>query len=59
MAYQTENDSIQWTTPTTTGEFISPDRKSGTTAPLMMEIAEVDSETDALAWCKKQLQMTA
>lgn len=59
MTYQTENDSIQWTTPTTTGEFISPDRKSGTTAPLMMEIAEVDSETDALAWCKKQLQMTA
>lgn len=58
LSYQTENDSIQWTTPTTTGEFISPDHKSGTTAPLMMEIAEVDSEADALAWCKKQLQFT-
>lgn len=59
MAYQGENESIQWTTPTTTGEFISPDRKSGGKPPLMMEIAEVDTEADALAWCKKQLQMTA
>lgn len=59
MSYQSENENIQWTTPTTTGEFITPDHKPGEKAPLMMEIAEVDSETDALAWCKTQLQFVA
>ena len=59
MQYRTEEDIIQWSTPTTTGEFIAPDHLTGTKAPLMLEIAEAYSDADALAWCKKQLQMTA
>lgn len=59
MSYQTANDSITWNTPTTTGEFVSPDHKDGETAPLMLEIGEADSEADAIAWCKAMLNWTA
>lgn len=55
MSYQTANDSITWTTPTTTGEFLSPDKKPGEEAKLMLSIAEVDNEAEALAWCKAKL----
>lgn len=59
MSYNTANNSITWTTPTTTGEFVAPDKKPGAaTPPLMIEIAEADSEEDAIAWCKAQLGWT-
>lgn len=58
MNYNTENDSITWVTPTTTGEFMAPDHKNGTTAPLMMEMTEVDTEEEAVSWCKAMLGMT-
>lgn len=58
MNYQTANDSITWNTPTTTGEFLTPDHLPGTAAPLMLSIAEVDNEDDALAWCKAKLGWT-
>lgn len=58
LSHNTENDSITWVTPTTTGEFMAPDHKEGTTAPLMMEMTEVDTEAEAVAWCKAMLGMT-
>lgn len=58
MNYNTANDSITWTTPTTTGEFISPDRKKGDPPKLMLSIADVDNEAEALAWCKAKLGWT-
>ena len=57
-SYQTAGDTIQWSTPTTTGEFLSPDVNSGGTYPPMVEIAEVDSETMAKNWIKVKLGET-
>lgn len=58
LAHNTENDSITWTTPTTTGEYIAPDHKHGEKAPLMVEYTVVDTEAEAVAWCKAMLGMT-
>lgn len=58
LAHNSENDSITWTTPTTTGEYIAPDHKIGTEAPLMTELTVVDTEAEAVAWCKAMLGMT-
>lgn len=57
LAHNTENDSITWTTPTTTGEYIAPDHKIGDEAPLMVELTVVDTEEEAVAWCKTMLGM--
>ena len=59
MSYQTENDSIQWTTPTTTGEFVDPDGTQSDGSPWsQIEIAEFATEAEALAWCKACLGVT-
>lgn len=58
LTYNTENDSITWVTPTTTGEFMAPDYKAESAAPLMLEMTEVDTEAEAIAWCKAMLGMT-
>lgn len=58
MNYNTASDSITWSTPTTTGEFLTPDHLDGVKAPLMLSIAETDNEDDALAWCKAKLGWT-
>ena len=59
MSYQTENDSIQWTTPTTTGEFVDPDGTQSDGSPWsQIEIAEFATEAAALEWCKACLGVT-
>lgn len=59
MSYQTENDSIQWVTPTTTGEFVDPDGAQSDGTPWsQIEIAEFATEAAALAWCKACLGVT-
>ena len=59
MSYQTENDSIQWTTPTTTGEFVDPDGTQSDGSPWsQIEIAEFATEASALEWCKACLGVT-
>lgn len=58
FAHNTENDSITWTTPTTTGEYVAPDHKIGEKAPLMIELTVVDTEAEAVAWCKAMLGMS-
>lgn len=55
MSYQTAGESITWNTPTTTGEFLAPDKLTGEADVPMLEIAEADTEADAIAWCKAQL----
>lgn len=55
MSYQTAGESINWVTPTTTGEFLSPDPDADGNSPMMLEQAECASEAEAKAWIKKKL----
>lgn len=54
MALQTQGESIVFNTPTTTGEFM-PDHS---TDKLMKEVAIVDTEAEAKAWCDLVLGVT-
>ena len=47
--YATKGDSITFQTPTTTGEFLADDSEDKN----IMEIATLESETDAIAWINK------
>ena len=47
MTYQTLNESITFQTPTTTGEFMA----DHSTAQNLFEVAVVDTEAEAIAWC--------
>ena len=47
MILQTAGESIQFNTPTTTGEFLADDSTDGS----LKEVATVDSEALAIAWC--------
>lgn len=58
MNYQTVGETIQWATPTTTGEFFLPDKKADGTYPEMLYIAECTSEAQAVAWIKAKLGET-
>lgn len=55
MSYQTKGDSINFQTPTTSGEFLPDD----STGRLMIETAEVDTEANALAWINDCLDITS
>ena len=48
MSLQTSNNSITFTTPTTTGKFMRDD----TTGKVVQEVAICDSEAAARAWCQ-------
>lgn len=48
LTYQTLNESITFQTPTTTGEFMADHSADQN----LFEVAIVDSETDAIAWCE-------
>lgn len=47
--YATKGDSITFQTPTTTGEFLADDSEDKN----IMEIATLESESDAVAWINK------
>lgn len=47
LTMQTRNDSITFQTPQTTGEFLADD----TTGRVLQEVAVVDTEAEAVAWC--------
>lgn len=51
MSYQTKGESIQFNTPTTTGEFLADD----TDAQTLLETAVCDTEEAARTWCKSVL----
>lgn len=51
FAYQTKGESIQFNTPTTTGEFLPDD----TTAELLLESETVETAEEAVAWIKGKL----
>ena len=47
MALQTAGENIQFSTPTTNGEFLADDSTDGQ----IKEVATVDTEALAIAWC--------
>ena len=47
MSMQTAGDSIQFNTPTTTGEFLRSDGADQS----LLEVAVCDDENEAIAWC--------
>ena len=51
FAYQTKGESIQFNTPTTTGEFLPDD----TTNELLLESETVETAEEAVAWIKGKL----
>lgn len=51
FAYQTKGESIQFNTPTTTGEFLPDD----TTEELLLESETVETAEAAVAWIKGKL----
>ena len=51
FAYQTKGESIQFNTPTTTGEFLPDD----TTEELLLESETVETAEEAVAWIKGKL----
>ena len=52
MSKQTKGQNITFSTPTTTGEFLPSDAD----AQELFELATVDSEDEAIAWCDAVLQ---
>lgn len=52
MAFQTKGNSIEFNTPTTTGEFL-PDHSAG---KVLFETAICDTEADAKAWITEVLK---
>lgn len=52
MSYQTTGENIQFSTPTTTGEFL-PDHSAGRD---LFEVAVCDTEEDAVAWVTEVLK---
>lgn len=46
LSYQTKGENIQFSTPTTTGEFLADDSPNQD----MLEVAVVDTEEEAIAW---------
>ena len=52
MALQTAGESIQFNTPTTSGEFLADDSAAGD----MFEVAVADDENEAIAWVTAVLQ---
>lgn len=48
MTYQTKGDSINFNTPTTSGEFLADD----TDNQVLLETAVCDTVDDAVAWCE-------
>ena len=51
FAYQTKGESIQFNTPTTTGEFLPDD----TSNELLLESETVETAEEAVAWIKGKL----
>lgn len=54
MSYQTKGENIQFSTPTTTGEFLPDD----STNELMVETAVAASAADAVSWISGKLGIT-
>lgn len=53
--FKTKGDSIQFNTPTTTGEFLASDDANQD----LLEVAICDTEDEAIAWGKAALQETS
>lgn len=51
LSYQTKGESIQFNTPTTTGEFLADDSSD----ELLLETETVETATAAIAWIKGKL----
>lgn len=55
MSYKTKGGSLEFKTPTTTGEFLPSDAED----EALLEVAVVDDTTTAQAWCDAVLAGTA